>query len=173
MGTLTRKLLRLRLLCETALHCKTYMETYNRYLRSCGFDLQGNVKYIHSSVYLDIGYASNIHIGDNCVISVNSIILAHDYSLECGMASIGLGDLENEKKIVCDVYIGRNVFVGAGCIILPGTQIGDNCIIGAGTVCSGQIPENSVIVGNTWRSIAKTNEWTNKKIEMSGGCQNL
>ena len=69
----------------------------------------------------------------------------------------------NEKKAVKDVYIGNNVFVGAGCVILPGTRIGDNCIIGAGTVCSGDIPENSVVVGGKWKVIANTTEWIKQK----------
>ena len=99
------------------------------------------------------------------MISVNTVVLAHDFSIECGMTSLGLGDLKNEKKLVKDIYIGKNVFVGAGCVILPGTKIGDNCIIGAGTVCSGNIPENSIVVGEKWQIIANTTEWTKAKIE--------
>ena len=81
------------------------------------------------------------------------------------MASVGLGDINNEKKIVKDVFIGRNVFVGAGCTILPGTHIGNDCIIGAGTVCYGAIPDNSVVVGGKYRVIKKTTDWTKEKME--------
>ena len=149
-------------------HSKSYMKTYNKYLHACGMDIYGDVKYIHPSVYIDMGYATKIHIGDNCVISVNSIILAHDFSIECGMNAIGLGDLTNEKKIVNDVFIGDNVFIGAGCVILPGTHIGNNCIIGAGTVCSGTIASDSVVVGEKWKVIGKTTDWIRKKIVLTG-----
>lgn len=159
-----RKLVKLQLIREKKYPSKRYMKVYNRYLRACGVDVVGTVKYIHPSAYIDTGYAQHIHIGDNCVLSLNTVVLAHDYSLECGMESIGLGDLSNEKKTVKDVYIGRNVFVGAGSIILPGTHIGDNCIIGAGTVCGGSIPENSIIVGEKWKVIAQTTEWTRRKM---------
>ena len=152
-------------------HSKSYMQIYNKYLRACGVDVEGNVKFINSSVYLDTAYGTKIHIGDNCVMSVNTIVLAHDFSLECGMASLGLGDLKNEKKIVRDVYIGNNVFIGAGCTILPGTHIGDNCIIGAGTVCSGRIPDNSIVVGGKWKVIADTREWTEEKIRQYADIQ--
>ena len=162
---LKRKVLKMQLIINKILHSKSYMRTYNKYLSVCGVKLNGNVKFIHPSVSIDIGYANNIHIGSNCVISINSIILAHDFSLECGMCAIGLGDVNNEKKIVSDVYIGDNVFIGAGCIILPGTRIGNNCIVGAGTVCSGIIPDNSVIAGNKWRVIGETTEWAKKRIE--------
>ena len=160
-----RKLLKVILNIAKLIHNKSYMKIYNSYLRACGMDIDGNIKFIHSSVYLDTSYASHIHIGDNCVISVQTVVLAHDFSIECGLTSIGLGDLNNEKKIVRDVHIGKNVFIGAGCIILPGTCIGDNCIIGAGTVCSGNIPENSIVTGDKWRVVAQTSEWTREKIQ--------
>lgn len=46
------------------------------------------------------------------------------------------------------VYIGNNVFIGMGATILMGADIGDNCIIGAGSVVKGTIPPNSVVAGN-------------------------
>lgn len=165
MRKIKRKALKLCLMMAKHTHGKKYMELYNRYLKACGADIQGRIKFIHSSAYLDTAYASHIHVGDNCVISVNSIVLAHDYSIECGMTAIGLGEQQNEKKIISDVYIGNNVFIGAGCIILPGTRIGDNSIIGAGMVCSGQIPENSVIVGLKWRTLVQTDVWAKRKME--------
>lgn len=162
-----RKIFKFLLILAKFFHSKSYMKFFNQYLKLCGMDVSGTIKFIHSSVYLDTAYAQNIHIGDNCVLSVNTIVLAHDFSVECGMTAIGLGDLSNEKKIVKDVYIGDNVFIGAGCIILPGTHIGNNCIIGAGTVCSGNIPDDSVVVGEKCKIIAKTTEWAKKKIEQN------
>lgn len=164
MNKLKRKLVKLELLFAKKFHLKNYMKTYNKYLRAAGVHVSGNVKFIHPSVHVDTGYAKNIYLGDNCVISINSIILAHDYSLECGMTATGLGDMNDEKKIVREVHIGNNVFIGAGCIILPGTNIGDHCIIGAGTVCKGTIPDNSVVVGEKNKIIGKTTEWTYKQI---------
>ena len=160
-----KKILKIGLMWEKFVHGKSYMKVYNSYLKACGMKIDGTIKFIHSSVYIDVGYAPHIHIGNNCVLSVNTVVLAHDFSLECGMNSIGLGDLNDEKKIVNDVHIGQNVFVGAGCIILPGTHIGNNCIIGAGTVCAGYIPENSVIVGEKWKKMAETTEWAKQKIQ--------
>ena len=160
---LHRKLLKICLICAKTFQSKSYMKIYNDYLRACRMDVKGDIKYIHPSVYLDLTYAPKIHVGDKCVMSVSTIVLAHDFSIECGMTSIGLGDPKNEKKIIKDVYIGNNVFIGAGCVILPGTHIGDNCIIGAGTVCSGHIPEGSIVVGEKWRVISNIEEWTQLK----------
>jgi acetyltransferase-like isoleucine patch superfamily enzyme len=54
------------------------------------------------------------------------------------------------------IRIGNNVFVGTNCIILYGTTIGDNCIVGAGSVVRGHYPDNSVIVGNPAKVVTRT-----------------
>ena len=54
------------------------------------------------------------------------------------------------KKTGCfvasQIEIGENVWVGANTVILRGTKIGNNCVIGAGSVIKGIIPANSIII---------------------------
>ena len=57
-----------------------------------------------------------------------------------------------------DVFIGSNVWIGAGAILLPGVRIGDNSVIGAGSVVTKDIPENVVAVGNPCRVLRPINE---------------
>ena len=54
------------------------------------------------------------------------------------------------------VKIGKNVWIGSDCTILPGVEIGDGAIIGAGSVVTKLIPENSIAVGNPAKVIRKT-----------------
>lgn len=49
------------------------------------------------------------------------------------------------------VKIDNNVFFGYGCKILCGTTIGNNCIIGAGAVVTGNVEDNSIYAGNPAR----------------------
>lgn len=60
------------------------------------------------------------------------------------------------------VIIGDNVFVGHGTIILPDTHIGSNCVIGAGSVVSKDIPDNSVAVGNPIKIIGTYADFVEK-----------
>lgn len=53
-----------------------------------------------------------------------------------------------------DVRIGRYVWVGSKVIILPGTTLGDGCIVQAGAVVSGNFPDNAIIGGNPAKAFA-------------------
>jgi galactoside O-acetyltransferase len=57
-----------------------------------------------------------------------------------------------------DVHIGKNVWIGAGALILPGVSIGDNSVIGAGSVVNKDIPANVVAVGNPCRVLREIGE---------------
>lgn len=58
--------------------------------------------------------------------------------------------------------IGNNVFIGMRSIILQGANIGDNVIIGAGSVVSGKVESNSVYAGNPAKKICSLEEHKNK-----------
>lgn len=52
--------------------------------------------------------------------------------------------------------------MGAGATLLPGSKIGNNCIIGANAVVKGTIPDNSIVAGNPAKVISNTVEWAQK-----------
>ena len=60
------------------------------------------------------------------------------------------------------VRIGRNCWIGAGVIIMPGVTIGDNTVIGAGSVVTKDIPANVVAVGNPCRVMREIGEHDRK-----------
>lgn len=140
-----------------------YKKYSYRYFRKCGIDFLGKPKYINYDVDFDLLAPNKIHIGENTVIAKQTIILVHDYSIECGLEIIEKSNSQYEVQFLKDVIIGKNCFIGARSFILPGAKIGDNCIVGAGSVVSGKIPENSIVVGNPAKIISNTKEWAERK----------
>jgi maltose O-acetyltransferase len=108
---------------------------------------------IQSGVYFDYHHCQHIYIGNNVTIAPQAFILAHDTSTKKLLGYTRIG------KIV----IEDNVFIGARSIIMPGVSIGENTIIGAGSLVNQSIPANSVAVGNPARVIMSISEYINKK----------
>ncbi|MGG1554951.1 MULTISPECIES: acyltransferase [Paenibacillus] len=90
-------------------------------------------------VMVDVFFPERIYIGTNTIIGYNTTILAHEY-------------LTKEYRLG-DVRIGSNVMVGANSTILPGVTIGDNAVIGAGSVVHKDVPPNSFVAGNPLQTI--------------------
>ena len=86
-----------------------------------------------------------IEIGDNCLIAANCQIF--DSS-----GHNTLSDKPSERitthGIVKPILIGNNCWIGTSTIILPGTVLGENCVVAAGSIVSGVFKDNSLIGGN-------------------------
>jgi len=65
------------------------------------------------------------------------------------------------------IKIGDNTYIGPESKILPGVTIGKNCVIGAGTIVTKCIPDNSVAAGNPVRIIRTTEEYKEKMIDLN------
>lgn len=119
---------------------------------------------IEQPFFCDYGY--NIHIGRNFYSNHNLVILDEAkvtfgdnvfIAPNCGFYTAGhpLDALERNQGLeyAYPITIGNNVWIGANVCVLPGVTIGDNCVIGAGSVVVNDIPPSSVAVGNPCRVI--------------------
>jgi maltose O-acetyltransferase len=88
-----------------------------------------------------------ISIGENTMIGPNVAILTvdHDYRVE------GIGTHTAHK--ISPVVIGRNAWIGANAVVLPGVTIGNGAIVAAGSVVTADVEENSIVGGNPARFI--------------------
>ncbi|MBU3142622.1 acyltransferase [Clostridium sp. CF012] len=94
----------------------------------------------------------SIQIGDYTNIGGNVKILDHDFHpIEAEARKMNNMSMVAKKAIV----IGENVFIGCNSLILKGSEIGDNSVVGAGSVVSGKFPENVIIAGNPARIIKR------------------
>ncbi|MDD6935238.1 MAG: DapH/DapD/GlmU-related protein [Bacteroidales bacterium] len=83
-----------------------------------------------------------IKVGDDTWILANSVILAHDYCQG-----------RNGRGKFFTTSIGRDCVIGINAIILPGVTIGNEVVVGAGSIVTMDIPSNSIVVGNPARVI--------------------
>ena len=148
---------------------KSSGEKYIAYCKRGGATIGNNVTvYSAKNTTIDETSLQHIFIGDNTQITAGVIILAHDYSYSV-LGNI-YGELPRQKK---DTIIGKNVFIGMNSIILMGSNIGDNVIIGAGSVVSGHIPSNTVCAGNPAKIICSLDQFLVKgrtRFEESARC---
>ncbi len=147
-----------------------YLKAYTKYLKKIGISFDGEkkkIKYVDPSVYFDSNMYSRIHIGDNVTISREVMFLTHDYSITTAVCSVGeyIDRHEGELYFSRDIIVGNNCFIGARVSLLPGTTIGANCIIGAGSVVRGDIPEGSIVVGNPAKVVGNTMKFAIKHLE--------
>lgn len=124
---------------------RLYMSLYCPLLALFGLNLKGTPRYISSTAYFD-DFAA-ISLGERVVISRGVTLLTHDYALTTALNALGEPPV-TDIRITRPIAIGDNVFVGLGCTLLPGTTIGSNVIIGAGSVVRGTVRSGTIVMGN-------------------------
>lgn len=82
---------------------------------------------------------NSVIIGNHCLFGPNVYICDHDHLFDTN-------EIYTDRFVSIPVIIGDGTWVGAGCIILKGAEIGKNCIIGAGSVITGKVPDNTILV---------------------------
>lgn len=114
-------------------------------------------RHVHfgSSVYANFNLTlvddADIYVGDNVMFAPGVIVAAGTHPIHPGLR-------RRQAQYNLPVHIGANVWVGAGAIILPGVTIGENSVIGAGSVVTEDIPANVVAVGCPCRVKRSINE---------------
>lgn len=112
-----------------------------------GYNIEIGEKFYanHNMIILD---ENKVKFGDNVFIAPNCSFYTAGHPLDFTTRNKGL---EYAKPIT----VGDNVWIGGNVVVLPGVTIGNNCVIGAGSVVTKDIPENSLAVGNPCRVIRK------------------
>lgn len=133
--------------------------SYIKYLRSKGISIGKNCVFRSPfTAYIDMMRPSLISIGNDVDMNKNFTIMAHDFSHKVFIPLYG--EFLSSSGAVS---IGNNVYFGTNVIILKGVTIGDNCIIGAGSIVSKSIPSNSVAVGVPCKVVCTIEEYYKKR----------
>lgn len=139
----------------------------------------GKMTRIFPGVRMETIEAGEINIGDNCAIEQNVHIISKGNRLTIGdnstiSANVFISNVDheykdisksvmNQKLIEKETIIGKSCFIGFGTTILPGTKLGNHCIVGSNSVVRGTFSDNCVIVGNYGKIVKEydksQNEW--------------
>ena len=125
----------------------------------------GENLYVIPPVYANCGL-TNVHVGRNVVINFNctfvddgEIFIGDDCMIGpgCNLATsihpISPRLRRHKLQYNKPIHIGNNVWFGAGVTVLPGVTVGDNAIVGAGSVVTKDVPSNAIVAGNPARLI--------------------
>ena len=128
----------------------------------------GHHVHIGKGVYANAGLKlvddTHIYIGDHTMLGPNVVLATAGHPIEPSLR-------EKQLQYNLPVRIGRNCWLGAGVIVMPGVTIGDNSVIGAGSVVTRDIPANVVAVGNPCRVLRPIGQkdkefyWRDKRID--------
>ena len=89
------------------------------------------------NINCSITSVDSIKIGDECKIGNNVVFVDHDHNYKY---------VSDKEFISSPIIVGDNVWIGAGCIILRGSKIGNDSVIAAGSIVKGEVPKGMLYV---------------------------
>ena len=108
-------------------------------------------KNIYANYNLTLVDDTHIYVGDYTMFGPNVTIATAGHPI--------LPELrEQGYQYNAPVRIGKNCWIGAGVVIVPGITIGDNVVVGAGSIVTKDLPDNVVAVGNPCKVLREVNE---------------
>lgn len=112
-------------------------------------------KNVYANFNLTLVDDADIYVGDNVMFGPNVTVCTATHPINAKLR-------EKVAQYNLPIHIGKNVWIGANAVILPGVNIGENSVIGAGSVVTKDIPTNVVAVGVPARVMREINEKDDK-----------
>ncbi len=123
------------------------------YFSARGAHLGAGVEFIGSSIYTLGSEPYLVTIGAGTTVSEAVLFVTHDGGLRVVRKE------HPEAHRFAPIVIGANCFIGARSILMPGVVIGDNSVIGAGSLVTGEVPSSVVAAGNPAKVLKTIEEY--------------
>lgn len=135
-----------------------YKKAYIEICKARGMKVGEGVIFIETPAFGSEPYL--IEIGNRTKITAGCTFINHDGAMYVIRSMEKYVDARNFGRI----KIGENCFIGNNCTFLPGAKMGNNCILGAGSVLSSSMPDNSVYAGVPAKFICTIEEYGDKAL---------
>lgn len=143
----------------SSLYTLSSSERYIRFLQRKGIKIGvGTYALMPKTCTIDLTRPSLIEIGNHVFLHKNLTILTHDY--------VSWTFIEKYHEFIPSsgrVKIGNNVWFGMNVTVSKGVTIGDNCIIGLGSIVTKDIPDNSVVAGIPAKVLCTIDEYFERR----------
>ncbi len=122
-------------------------------------------KGVYANFNLTLVDDTHIYVGDYTMLGPNVVLATAGHPILPELRPLAY-------QYNMPIHIGKNCWLGAGVVVLPGVTIGDNTVIGAGSIVTKDIPANVVAVGNPCRVLREINDhdkeyyFKNRRIEL-------
>lgn len=136
-----------------------YKQAYIEVCKSKGLKVGSEVTFVEAPDFGSEPFL--IEIGKRTKITAGCRFINHDGAMYTIRSLENFADARNFGRI----RLGENCFVGNNCTFLPGSQMGNNCILGAGSVLTSTMPDNSVYGGVPAKFICTLEEYGTKALE--------
>lgn len=105
---------------------------------------------VYANFNLTLVDDTHIYVGDHTMFGPNVTVATAGHPI--------LPELRDQGyQYNAPVHIGKNCWIGAGVVIVPGITIGDNVVVGAGSIVTKDLPDNVVAVGNPCKVLREVN----------------
>ena len=108
-------------------------------------------KGVYANFNLTLVDDTHIYVGDYTMFGPNVTVATAGHPILPELRAQGY-------QYNASVHIGKNCWIGAGVVIVPGVTIGDNVVVGAGSIVTKDLPDNVVAVGNPCKVLREVNE---------------
>lgn len=121
-------------------------------------------KNVYANFNLTVVDDTHIYVGDGTMFGPNVTLATAGHPIDPELRAA-------TYQYNMAIHIGKNCWLGAGVIVLPGITIGDNVVIGAGSVVTKDLPDNVIAVGNPCHVLRSVSEhdreyyFKNRKID--------
>jgi len=169
------------------LQCRNFLDKFNS---TAGTDsikrskmLQQFFKHTGKNVFVErpftCEYGYNISMGDDCFMNYDCIILDNAevtigkhclFGPRCQLiTATHPTDYKQRKSLHSDIAkpirIGNECFFGASVVVVPGVTIGDNVVVGAGSVVTKDVPSNTIVCGNPAKPVKQLEPFVEEETE--------